>query len=119
MYKRDKMLGMQDVVDFDSGFCQPWTYVIMLDVLCAPQTALTRSHFSQLFRDAGGTSESEEDYSRLMFIRAVLAWLAEHMFDLKDPFYKQTRASWPGDTLPFIPGITPMIPYRAPRDNVA
>lgn len=123
MYARDARLGLQGLKDMDGGFCQPWTYVLMLDMLCAPQAALTRNHFTRIWQQAGGTSGSEaaREHSRLMFLRAVLTWLVEHMFDPRHALYAKTRARWggPDAPLPFVPGFAPLYDYRVPRDNAA
>jgi hypothetical protein len=92
-------------------------------MLCAPHAALTRNHFTRVWQQAGGSSGSEpaRDFARLMFLRAVLTWLVEHMFDPRHPLYAQTRARWGGldVPLPFVPGIAPLYEFRVFRDNVA
>ena len=98
MRLRDEQLGF-DVIDEDAGFCEPWTYALMLDMLCAPSQVLTVGHFKRLFDRAGGQSEDplERDHTRLMYLRAVLSWIARLMFNPSDPNYKNTMQRWKGE----------------------
>lgn len=80
MRRRDRPYNIA-LHEVSRGLCQPWSYVFLLDVLCASSLVLTRGHFLRLVEAAGGESDDEEvrAHSRLMFLRATLGWIAEGM----------------------------------------
>lgn len=88
-------------IETDKGFCQPWTFALMIDVLCAQEHVLSRDHFVRLYKRAGGgyINEQSRAYSRLMFLRATMSWIAEHMFDPNDRLYKTTIENWEGNAV--------------------
>ena len=82
MEYRDKQENFR-ILDEWGGFCQPWTYVYLIDVMCTKQLFTTQNHFLRLYQRAGGTSNSSEErqYTRLMYLRQVLVWIWDNMTD--------------------------------------
>lgn len=86
MREYDRARGLK-ISDEPSGFCAPWSLVMVLEAVCVPRHVLTREHFARLFDRASGTrrdasmSQNLQAYARLMYLRAVLTWIAERMFD--------------------------------------
>jgi hypothetical protein len=89
MSRMDAMNGLH-IQDNDDGFCQPWAYIIMLDVICAPRSFLRKNHFKRLWEEAGGKGLDEENrrYSRLLYVRMVLSWIASQMQPFKNIGWK-------------------------------
>ena len=104
MRKRDKELGLSNSLLFEGGFCQYWTYVYLMDIMCTKKLFFSRGHFHRLYERAGGTSPSrqERDYTRLMFLRHVLTWITDRMFDPSDAIHAFTIKHWI-DGVPYNP----------------
>ena len=88
-----------DIIDKDEGFCQPWTYVILLDILCAPSQILKKDHYVRLLEESSGAYEYEEqqDYSRLIFMRTIMFWISKNMFNPRNKLYKKIIKNWKGE----------------------
>jgi hypothetical protein len=115
MRTRDFELGLH-IRDENDGFCALWTYALILDVVCAPDRALSRDHFARLHARAGGDDPDprERDYARLQFLRALLTWMTRRMFDRRDPHYAELVRDWDGPRV-FADGVVDMIPYVVRR----
>lgn len=115
MDRIDKELGIH-IEEEIGGYCQPWTYVILLDILCSGTLVLRNDHFTRLYTDAGGGFEEEEkrNYCRLIFMRATMTWIAKRMFrtgKFIDNHFIRTKSFFEEDELVTIPPLPPKPEY--------
>jgi hypothetical protein len=99
MNEMDAQIGLH-IQDHDPGFCQPWVYIILLDVICAPNSFLRKNHFQRLWDEASGNDPDPEvrRYIRLLYVRVVLSWIVVQMRPTRQtgwkgriPFSETTR----------------------------
>ena len=99
MESRDRQENLHEIKDSVEGFCQPWVYVFLIDVMCTKKLFLSRGHYYRMYSRSGGESKSkrEQQYKRLLYLRHVMSWISDNMFNPKDSMFEKNMANWRGN----------------------
>lgn len=102
MERRDRFHDLW-IEDENLGFCQPWAYALLLDLVCSPGGFERSGHFRRMQKRATrGDTGRRGRYAQLIYVRAVMTWIVRHMFDPSHPMYSSVVNAWHGPR-PFDP----------------
>ena len=107
----DRLYGIEWSED-PGGYCVPASLLLILDVLCAKEQALTKGHISRLVKDLSGnaTDHGAKRYNLLMAMRSFTFELATLM-----TAHGHALPTFDTRTIPYIP-IASLPPLKSIRD---